>query len=214
MPRKQKKYHFMYKTTNIITKRFYVGMHSTNNLDDEYLGSGKFLWYSLNKYGRENHKIERFEFFETREELRNREAEIVNENLLKDPLCMNLTFGGYGNWSFLNSNSDIQRKKAIKANEKMSWLRENNPAWNKKISENISNGNKLAYKNGRITNPPDWTGKKHSEETKERMRQVDRTGVKNSQSGTCWITNGKENKKIKKENIIPNGWKLGRKLPL
>jgi len=46
------------------------------------------------------------------------------------------------------------------------------------------------------------------------MRQVDRTGVKNSQFGTCWITNGKENKKIKKENIIPNGWKLGRKLPL
>lgn len=36
-------------------------------------------------------------------------------------------------------------------------------------------------------------------------------GEKNSQFGTCWITNGKENKKIKKEETIPNGWKLGRK---
>jgi hypothetical protein len=34
----------------------------------------------------------------------------------------------------------------------------------------------------------------------------------NSQFGTCWITNGNENKKIKKEDKISNGWKLGRKI--
>ena len=30
--------------------------------------------------------------------------------------------------------------------------------------------------------------------------------------GTCWITNGCENKKIKKTEVIPSGWKLGRNL--
>lgn len=36
----------------------------------------------------------------------------------------------------------------------------------------------------------------------------------NSQFGTCWITNEKENKKIPKGNTIPNGWRLGRKMRL
>ena len=41
MARKEKQYHFIYKTTNIITERYYYGMHSTDNLEDGYLGSGK-----------------------------------------------------------------------------------------------------------------------------------------------------------------------------
>lgn len=30
----RRKYHYIYKTTCSITNRFYVGMHSTNNLED------------------------------------------------------------------------------------------------------------------------------------------------------------------------------------
>ena len=39
------------------------------------------------------------------------------------------------------------------------------------------------------------------------------SGVNNSQYGTCWITNGTENKKIKKDDLnfwVNNNWKLGR----
>ncbi len=35
-------------------------------------------------------------------------------------------------------------------------------------------------------------------------------GQKNSQYGTIWITNGIQNKKIKKDQDIPEGWKKGR----
>jgi hypothetical protein len=62
MPRKQKRYHYIYKTTCQVTDKFYVGMHSTNNLEDGYLGSGKILGYSIAKHGRENHKREILEF--------------------------------------------------------------------------------------------------------------------------------------------------------
>jgi len=35
-------------------------------------------------------------------------------------------------------------------------------------------------------------------------------GEKNSQYGTMWITNGEFNRKIKKDDIIPLGWAMGR----
>src|ERR1035441_3781374 len=96
MARKQKKWHYIYKTTNLVNSKFYIGMHSTDNLEDEYIGSGKYLWNSIRKHGRENFKIEFLEFFENRENLKAREKVLVNENLLKDPMCMNLVIGGEG----------------------------------------------------------------------------------------------------------------------
>jgi hypothetical protein len=98
MPRKQKKYHYIYKTTCQITGKFYVGMHSTDDLDDGYLGSGKILGYSRAKHGDENHKKEILEFLPDRVALSVREAEVVNEELLADPLCINLKYGGEGGW--------------------------------------------------------------------------------------------------------------------
>lgn len=58
----------------------------------------------------------------------------------------------------------------------------------------------------------DRTGFKHSEESKNKMRISigdKQKGEKNSQYGTIWITNGIEQKKIKKYNKIPEGWYKG-----
>lgn len=58
-----------------------------------------------------------------------------------------------------------------------------------------------------------FKGKTHSDETKKLMSETKKgkkTGSENSQFGTCWITNEKENKKIKKGDLIPDGWRLGR----
>ena len=79
MPRKQYTIHYIYKTTCIPTGRFYVGMHSTFDTNDGYLGSGKILWRSIQKYGEKNHKKKILEFCKDRPELRKREKEIVNE---------------------------------------------------------------------------------------------------------------------------------------
>ncbi len=62
-----------------------------------------------------------------------------------------------------------------------------------------------------------WKGKKHKPETIEKMKESKKNygkGEANSQHGTCWITNERENRKIRKSDIIPEGWRLGRKLKL
>lgn len=96
MPRQQKKYHFIYKTTNLITNRYYIGMHSTDDLSDGYLGSGRRLKSSIKKYGIDNHKFEIIEFHPNRDSLTIKEKQIVSDRLLTDPLCLNLAPGGQG----------------------------------------------------------------------------------------------------------------------
>ena len=92
----RRKYHYIYKTTCIITNKFYIGMHSTDNLEDGYVGSGKRLWYSINKHGKENHVCQILEFLPDRDSLREREKEVVNQEMLNEELCMNLAIGGEG----------------------------------------------------------------------------------------------------------------------
>ena len=104
MPRKPHKYHFIYKTTNLVNGKWYMGMHSTSNLEDGYVGSGTFLWKSIKKYGRENFKMEIQEFFPDRRSLKEREIEIITEELLEDPMCMNLSLGGNGG-PFINDET-------------------------------------------------------------------------------------------------------------
>lgn len=41
MARKEHKYHYIYKITCIKTKRYYIVMHSTDKLNDGYMGGGK-----------------------------------------------------------------------------------------------------------------------------------------------------------------------------
>lgn len=88
------KYHYFYKITNTINNHFYYGIHSTNDLNDGYMGSGSRLKIAIKKYGIENFNKEIIKFFNNREELAKYEAEIVTESLVHDPNCYNMIVGG------------------------------------------------------------------------------------------------------------------------
>jgi hypothetical protein len=210
MGRPQKKYHYIYKTTNLKNGKFYVGMHSSDNLNDGYLGSGTRLRRSIRKNGKENFKIEILEFFPNRLSLSLREKELVNENLLKDPMCMNLKPGGSG--GFVNHQHrkrfiESAKKNLIKGSPEVQKLLMNDE-WNKWFSTRV----KLGLQKSNFDHAT-FRNRLHTEETKRKMREVQKgkgIGKSNSQFGTKWITNGDENRKIKKEDIIPDGWKPGR----
>lgn len=209
MARKEKRFHYLYKTTNTVTGRYYYGMHSTDILDDGYLGSGKRLRRSLNKYGNENHKKEIIEYCPNRSSLKKRESELINLNEIAKKDCMNLMVGGSGG----AQSPEKQRNWIIAGSKGFSDRFKNDPEFREKIINNLNFYRKENHKLGKI-NYNTFEGKNHSEETKRKMsiKASERTGHKNSQYGTCWIINGIENKKIFKGDNIPNGWKLGRNM--
>ena len=44
---------YIYKTTNLITNKFYIGKRQKSTFDKYYYGSGKYLSASIVKYGKE-----------------------------------------------------------------------------------------------------------------------------------------------------------------
>ena len=208
MARKKSNIHYIYKTTCNVTGKWYVGMHSTSNLEDGYMGSGLILRRSIRKYGINNHTKEILEYLDSREILVIREREIVTKELIDDDLCMNLKEGGNGGWNELH-NKSFKEKLLTDKEFKESFSKKRTEINNRLILEG-----KLTSINGRY----DWTDKKHTEETKQLMSEISKgmgIGDKNSQYGTCWITKDGINKKIKKEEFeiyLDEGWVKGRKI--
>lgn len=196
----RKKYHYLYKTTNILSGRYYLGMHSTDDLNDGYIGSGTYLKRSINKYGAANHKFEILEFFNSREELARKEEELVTLKEIAKENCMNLKVGGIG--GFPPNAKPAFREKLKDPEYKKEFARKS------KSAETL----KRLHKEGKIKYDT-FRGKKHKPETIQKMKEVKKgygVGEKNSQYGTMWITNGIENKKIKSLDQIPQGWSKGR----
>lgn len=205
----ERKYHYIYKTTNLLNGKYYIGMHSTNNLEDGYLGSGKYLKRSIKKYGKENFKIEILEFLNNRKELANKEKEIVNEELIKDSLCMNLKLGGVGGLFSEEHLTKMRIGASIFLKNKWTDINYRNKML--QISSEILKKN---HKEGKMLNSPRFKDRKHKEESKLKQSLAKKgKGLKeqNSQYGTCWITNEIENKKIYRGDLIPEGWRLGRR---
>jgi hypothetical protein len=208
----QKLYHTLYRTTCTVTKKFYIGAHSTNDLEDEYFGSGLRLLRSIRKHGKDKHVKEVLEILDSKESMYIRENEVVNEELLQNPLCMNLKRGGEGGWSI-----EAQIKNNVASHQKQKWLSENDPEWKMRKSVRVSIGNAEALKAGRRKPLPDWTGRKMNQSHKDsigKANSVSQKGEKNSQFGKVWITKENESVRVDKKDIetfLQNGWRKGRK---
>lgn len=131
---RKNKYHIIYKTTNIINNKIYIGAHSTDNVDDGYLGSGKLINESIKKYGVENFKKEILYFFKTPEEMFEKEKEIVTEEFINRSDVYNIVTGGFG--GFNKGSKDLRHITNIDTGEVM--------AVNKsKLAEFLNNGWKM-----------------------------------------------------------------------
>lgn len=199
-------YHTVYQITNKINGKIYIGVHQTSDLDDGYMGSGLYIKRAIKKHGIENFTKQYLRICESEEEMFIMEADIVDQPFICRKDTYNIQPGGGGGWSIdqqkeNNRRSQIKQKQMIKDDPEFLKMRQE--IGRKNFSD--------AHKEGKI--PYDnFKGKTHKEESKKKMRashEGKHVGKLNSQYGTMWITTGTKNKKIKKTDHIPVGWKKG-----
>lgn len=93
----------IYKTTNLINGKFYVGKDERNK--PSYLGSGIKLNRAIRKYGRENFVKEVIEVCSTKEELNEREKYWIKETKAQE-LGYNIADGGWGGNTISEENKE------------------------------------------------------------------------------------------------------------
>jgi len=115
-----KKYYYLYKITNKINNRYYIGAHGTNNLGDEYFGSGRNLRLAIKKYGKDNFRKEILKFYNSYKELMVGEKLLINKETLKDRKIYNSEIGGAGGKIWTKQ----LKEKVSKSNKgKIPWIK-------------------------------------------------------------------------------------------
>lgn len=107
----------VYKTTNNINNKIYIGIHETEDTEDGYLGSGDLLKAAIRKYGKENFSREILYSNLTREEASNIENKLVDEDFIKREDTYNLALGGKNKFISNNTNPmknpEVSRRASI-----------------------------------------------------------------------------------------------------
>lgn len=99
---------YIYKTTNTLNDKIYIGQHLHFTFDKYYKGSGLILVNAFKKYGKENFKCELLEECDSLEEMNYKEAYYINLYNSTDPnIGYNIKPGGN------NANQSEETKRKI-----------------------------------------------------------------------------------------------------
>jgi group I intron endonuclease len=216
-------YGYIYKTTNLLNGKMYIGKHHSSVFEPEkYIGSGPILVKALKKYGKENFKCELIEWCDSKTQLDLREQHWIKIlNCQKDPRYYNLAKGGDGGVGRNGSDptnywSDPIKRQAAIAKTKVSLKKyyeehpeahagKNNPNWGVKATEQTRKKISEKLKNSPgVQQSSRFTGKKHTQETKDRLSSW---GAQKR-----WINNGIVATYIQEGESLPDGFVFG-KLP-
>lgn len=195
-------FYTVYKVTNQVNGKIYIGCHKTKDLDDDYMGSGKYLARAKEKHGIENFNKEILFVFDNPKEMFEKEAELVNEDFLAEANTYNLKVGGAGGFDLINSDKDLLTERNRRIAEKRDYR---DPVFIEKMRQQYL----LNPISPKRRNPPNTKGFKFSDESKMKMSESS-TGERNSQYGSFWVTDGSSNRKLKSGDSIPENWYRGR----
>lgn len=87
-------YYIIYKITNLLNDKIYVGFHKTEDIYDDYMGSGKLIKEAITEFGVQNFKKDIIAIFDNKDDAEALEAEIVNKDFVLRDDTYNLSIGG------------------------------------------------------------------------------------------------------------------------
>lgn len=213
--------YLIYKITNQVNGKVYIGAHQTQNINDNYMGSGIAIKRAIKKYGVENFNKEILANCDSLTDMYQYERSLVTEEFVNDSQTYNIRIGGLGGFDHINkdqSDARISQRNSYleKAISQVVYLMEHDREWKDKFCASVSTG---LYKRFE-TEVGTFTNKHHTPKTKKLMsesKKITSKGERNSQFGTCWVysLNLEQNKKILKNELSiyeTQGWVRGRKM--
>lgn len=173
---KEEIYGYVYKVTNNINGKIYVGQHKSTVLDESYWGSGVLIRRSQEKYGLENFTIEILEWCSSKEDLDSKEIYWIKELNSTDPAVgYNIGFGGRSCGDHHGELNPMYGKKH--SAETLEKMRESKRGKKRSLESRIKQG--LSRKNW---HPSETTRARNSEShkgEKNAMYGVPRSGKDN-----------------------------------
>lgn len=206
------KYYLIYKITNTVNNKIYIGCHITRNKYDDYMGSGVVIRRAIDKYGVDKFTKEILFECKTKEDMLDMEHSIVDDEFVARLDTYNITRGGGGAFDFINrnglNNSGTQQSRLRELMSDSEFYDE----WKRKKDAGI----KFYYEH----NPGSWCGRSHKDSTKKLIganSSLHQKGTGNSRYGTKWIHNielqcSKSVNQLDVEKYLSEGWLLGRKM--
>lgn len=215
----------IYKTVNLINNKVYIGKDKNNN--PNYYGSGKIFIQALKKYGKENFKKEILEYCKSEDELCDREIYWIKyyKNLLGKQ-CYNIVelSSGGNNFQFLSEERKIEVRKKIslkvrssnriphkdtleerkikserlKKRHELETLTEKSNRKQKARETKLKNGTHPSQDYMRDGNRIKGFVRKHSEETKKKLRE--RCSTPKSEEHKKKISESHKGKALSKEH--------------
>lgn len=228
-----KKFNYIYLIRNNTNNKIYIGKHSTDNLDDGYMGSGKIIKRAIKKEGDENFTKEILSYADTLKTLNFLERFYIKKYKARNSdIGYNLTDGGDGGaWNkgvpakleskIKMSKAHIGKKRGSMSDEtkhKLSVINKGK-CLSDEVKLKMSNSRKGKTRKPftdehrkhmsesakqRTCEKSGMFGKHHSEESKQKMRKPHNV-IKHK-----WLT-PKGEIKITTQNIVTrfhNDWKM------
>jgi group I intron endonuclease len=101
---------YIYKITNLLNGKIYVGKHTCKNIENPYYGSGVAIKSAIKKHGKENFKKDVLCFCESEDELNSMEIEWISK-LGAFGNGYNMTKGGEGKLGRRPTDAEIEKAK-------------------------------------------------------------------------------------------------------
>lgn len=189
-------YGYVYKTTNLINGKVYIGAHTSSKFDPHYYGSSGDLLKDISELNKYNFKVEVLKECFSKDELMRCEKEIISEYLLSDVDSYNKNLTNFG-----VSHRD--------------YTRENNPFYQGEFTEEVISHLSEVRKNLRWINDGKVETTVPSESVIDYLdngwnlgRLEESAKFTRDHSGDIWITNGKSDHLINLE-VAEEYYQLG-----
>jgi len=159
-------FYTIYKITNNVNGKIYIGKHQTMKPDDSYMGSGRLIVNAIKKYGKNNFTKEVLFVFDNEEEMNLMEKKLITEDFCLREDTYNLGVGGEGGPHFKGKTHSEKTKELIRNDENAKMRR------NQTLKRRIANGEIEPWNKGKRGIISDEYRQKLSDSAKKRPKRI------------------------------------------